>query len=471
LSTYMPKNGSLMRGRQLATLGKLAHEMFVGNEVAQLLKQLEGYEEGFSVESYEYSLLRYVRKEFNKATKLSSEFVNQMLEHQAKCYDVWIKARAENNFKMVEPYLEKTLILSKKYAQHFDYDHIADPLIAESDEGFSTKNIKEIFSKLRSEIVPILKLVLNKKSPDDSFLKKIFSIEKQQQLNHFFLNKLGYDFNRGRLDNTHHPFMTTFNHGDVRITTRYKENDLTESLFSTIHEMGHAFYELGVDESLDGTFLYGGTSSGVHESQSRLWENIVARSYEFWQHFFPHLQSFFPENLSNVTLDNFYNAINKVTNSLIRTDSDELSYNLHVMIRFDLELALLEGDLKIKDLPAAWNERYKSDLGVEVPSDANGCLQDVHWYCSLIGGQFQGYTLGNIMSAQFYDAACKAHVSLPDEIKNGKFDTLRQWLKLNLHQYGKKLTGIEALKRATGADLNIKPYVNYLNKKFSKSLV
>lgn len=466
LSTYMPPAGANMRGRQIATLGKLAHEKFTCNEVKSLLSDLEGYETQFAYDSYESSLLGYVRKEFSKATKLSSDFVNTLLEHQSVCYDVWTKARPANNFKMVAPYLEKTLQLSKAYAEHFEHEHIADPLIAESDEGFTAKQLREIFKNLRQELVPLVNSVIEKGQMNDACLNRKYSLEKQEQFNKKLVEKMGYDFNRGRLDTTHHPFMTTFAHGDVRITTRYKEDNIAESLFSSIHEMGHAFYELGVDETLDGTFLFGGTSSGVHESQSRLWENIVGRSLNYWQHFYPSLQKAFPEALNNVSVDEFYKAINKVTPSLIRTDADELTYNLHVMIRFDLELAMLEGNLKIADLPQAWNERYKKDLGVDVPNDNLGCLQDVHWFCSFVGGQFQGYTLGNIMSAQFYTAALKANPIIENEIREGKFETLRNWLTKNLHQYGKKFTGLEVLKKATGQELNIEPYLSYLKKKF-----
>ncbi|MES2615126.1 MAG: carboxypeptidase M32 [Bdellovibrionota bacterium] len=465
-STHMPVNGAAMRGRQFSTLGKLTHEKFVGTEVKNLLNSLEGYENSFPYESYESSLLRFVRKEFAKATKLSPSFVNTMLEHQAASYDMWIKARAENNFKLIEPYLEKTLELSKTYAQHFEHEHIADPLIAESDEGFSAKQLKVIFQNLRQALVPLVDQVTKKEHVDDSCLTKHYPIDKQEKFNKYLVESLGYNFNSGRIDTTHHPFMITFSHGDVRITTRYKENNLAESLFSSIHEMGHAFYELGVDPSLDGTFLYGGTSSGVHESQSRLWENIVARSKHFWQHYYPILQKEFPQNLASVSLNEFYKSINKVSKSLIRTDADELTYNLHVTIRFDLELEMLEGNLKICDLPQAWNERYKKDLGVDVKSDDHGCLQDVHWFSSLIGGQFQGYTLGNIMSAQFYAAAVRANPTLESEIAVGEFGTLRTWLRNNLHQYGKKFTGLEVLKKATGQDLNIDPYISYLKRKF-----
>ena len=467
--THMPNQGSEMRGRQLSTLGKIAHEKFTSKEVGELLKSLEGYETQFSYDSYEASLLRLVRKEYDRSTKLSGEFVAQMLQHQTATYDVWVKARAENNFNLVLPYLEKTLEFSKKYAQHFQYEHIADPLIAESDEGFTANQLRTIFSSLRKDLVYLIGEVTKNKMADDSCLNQFFPIEKQEKFNRMLMGKMGYDYNRGRLDTTHHPFMTSFSHGDVRITTRYKENDISDSLFSCIHEMGHAFYELGVDEALDGTFLYGGTSSGVHESQSRLWENIVARSKSFWTFAYPLLQEAFPENLAKISMEQFYAAINKVSPSLIRTDADELTYNLHVMIRFDLELDMLEGNLKVKDLPAAWNERYKKDLGVDVPSDANGCLQDVHWFGSLIGGQFQGYTLGNMMSAQFYQSALKVDSSIQDGLAKGDFLGLRKWLTSNLYSHGKKFTGREVLKMATGQDLSAVPYVNYLKEKFLPS--
>ena len=465
-NTYMPQKGIVGRGRQLATLGKIAHEKLTNPEVGKLLEQLKEYEEVVPYSSYEASLLRNVRRNYNKSVKVPSEFISEMLSHQSICYDVWIKAKEENNFKLVQPYLEKTLEYSKKYADFFQYSHIADPLIEDSDFGFTAEKIKEVFLKLQKDLVPFVKEVLKNPIADDSCLRQNFPIPLQEQFSKKVIEKLGYDFTRGRLDTTHHPFMTSFSHGDVRITTRYQEKYLAESIFSTIHETGHAFYELGNDIALDGTPLFGGTSSGVHESQSRLWENIVGRSYGFWEYFYPQLQTFFPDQLRSVSLKDFYSAINKVSSSLIRTDADELTYNLHVMIRFNLEIEMLEGKLKVKDLPEAWNARYLNDLGVIVPNDAVGCLQDVHWYASLIGGQFQGYTLGNIMSAQFYDSAEQSLPNLASEIKNGSFVNLKNWLEQNLHKHGKKFSGLEVLKMATKKDLTIDPYMAYLRKKF-----
>jgi carboxypeptidase Taq len=247
-----------------------------------------------------------------------------------------------------------------------------------------------------------------------------------------------------------------------------KEDDLGDALFSTMHEAGHALYEQGIHPDYEGTPLARGTSAGVHESQSRLWENLVGRSRGFWQCFYPQLQAVFPDQLGSVPLETFYRAINKVERSLIRTDADEVTYNLHVMIRFDLELALLEGSLAVRDLPEAWRERYRADLGIVPPDDRDGVLQDVHWYHGSIGGGFQGYTLGNILSAQFFDSAVRAHPEIPTQIAQGEFVTLHTWLKENLYQHGRKYTAPEIIERATGEPLTITPYIRYLKTKYGE---
>jgi len=280
------------------------------------------------------------------------------------------------------------------------------------------------------------------------------------------IRRFGYDFERGRQDKTHHPFMTKFSLGDVRITTRFREDDLTDGLFSTLHECGHALYEQGIDRSFEGTPLAHGTSAGVHESQSRLWENLVGRSRGFWEHFYPRLQAAFPAQLRSVPLDTFHRAVNRVERSLIRVDADEVTYNLHVMLRFELELQLLEGSLAVKDLPSVWRERFEADLGLPVPDDRNGVLQDVHWYSGQIGGVFQGYTLGNILSAHFFAEAVKANPGIPGEIRNGEFATLRRWLTESIYRHGAKYTAPELVKRVTGGDLTIEPYLDYLWGKF-----
>jgi carboxypeptidase Taq len=262
--------------------------------------------------------------------------------------------------------------------------------------------------------------------------------------------------------------MINFSVGDVRITTRVYENDLGQALFSTIHEMGHALYEQGINREYEGTPLAGGTSSGVHESQSRLWENMVGRSQSFWKYFYPQLQAAFPTQLDNVSLDTFYRAINKVGKSLIRTDADEVTYNLHVMIRFDLELQMLEGSLEVRDLPEAWNERYRSDLGIVPQTDRDGVLQDVHWYTGQIGGMFQGYTLGNLISAQFFEAALEAHPEISSEIAQGHCITLHNWLKDKIYQHGCKYTATELIRGVTGANLRIDPFIRYIQRKYGQ---
>jgi carboxypeptidase Taq len=256
--------------------------------------------------------------------------------------------------------------------------------------------------------------------------------------------------------------------GDVRITTRVDKRDIGQSLFSILHEAGHALYEQGIGAKLEGTPLGSGTSAGVHESQSRLWENMVGRSRAFWEHFFPVLQGIFPDQLRGVKAESFYRAINKVERSLIRTDADEVTYNLHIMMRFDLEVDLLEGRLRVKELPEAWRERVQADLGLVTPDDRDGCLQDVHWYAGAIGGGFQGYTIGNILSAQFYDAAVKAHPEIPREIVMGEFSTLHQWLRAHVYQHGRKFRPNELMERATGSEMNIDPYLSYLRNKYGE---
>ena len=330
------------------------------------------------------------------------------------------------------------------------------------------ESIRKLFSELRSELVPIVKKITEQPPADDSFLRVTYPEAKQLAFGEKIVRQLGYDFNRGRIDKTHHPFMTKFSLTDVRITTRVKENYLGEALFSNMHEAGHAMYEQGIDLAYEGTPLAGGTSSGVHESQSRTWENLVGRSRAFWEYAFPLIQDEFPEQLKNVSMEQFYKGVNKVEKSLIRTDADEVTYNLHVMLRFDLELRMLEGNLEVKDLPAAWNERFNSDFGFTPPTDGNGVMQDVHWYAGFIGGAFQGYTLGNILSAQYYQSALSAVPNIPEQVRRGDFSPLHQWLTHNLYQHGRKFTANELTRRVTGSDLTIDPYIRYLRGKFGE---
>ncbi len=468
-ATYMPAGGAAGRGRQMATLLRLAHEKFTDAAVGRLLDKLEPYAAGLPYDSDEASLVRLTRRLYDKRTRIPADFVSKMNEHGAESYQVWTQARPANDFARVQPYLEKTLDFSRQLADFFPgYDHIADPLIDFADYGMKAADVRAIFADLRAQLVPIVQAITSRPPADDACLKQTYPEAQQLAFGQAVIKVLGYDFQRGRQDKTPHPFMTSFGVGDVRITTRVKLNDLSDALFSTIHESGHALYEQGLSPDLEGTPLADGTSAGVHESQSRLWENVVGRSRGFWQHFYPQLQAAFPAQLVGVDLETFYRAINKVSPSLIRTDADEVTYNLHVMIRFDLELALLEGRLAVRDLPEAWHARYHSDLGVRAPDDRDGVLQDVHWYGGRIGGSFQGYTLGNIMSAQFYEAALRAQPDIPAQIAQGKFDALRGWLTEHIYRHGSKFTAGELLERATGRPLTIEPYLRYLRSKYGE---
>ena len=468
-ATYMPQGGAEARGRQSATLGRIAHEKFIDPAIGRLLDDLLAFEESLPYESDDAALIRVTRREYERSIRVPPELVAELDEHGTASYQAWTEARPANDFKCMQPLLEKTVDLSRKLADCFaGYSHIADPLIDYADYGMKASTLTALFADLRARLVPLVEAIASRPLVDDACLRHHVPEDRQLAFGLEVIKRYGYDFTRGRQDKTHHPFMTKFSLGDVRITTRVKENDLTDALFSTLHESGHAMYEQGIDPAYEGTPLAHGTSAGVHESQSRLWENIVGRSRNFWTFFYPELQAIFPEQLRAVSLDTFYRAINQVQRSLIRTDADEVTYNLHVMIRFDLELQMLEGTLAVRDLPDAWHARYQADLGLRAPDDRDGVLQDVHWFDDVVGGRFQGYTLGNILSAQFYEAALAAHPEIPDQIRQGEFGALRGWLKEHVYRHGSKFTASELVERATGKPMTIEPYVEYLRAKYAE---
>jgi carboxypeptidase Taq len=466
-ATYMPAGGAAARGRQSALLRRLAHERSVDPALGRLLDALARHAASLPPDSDDARLIRVARRDFERAIKIPADYVERSTTHGSASYDAWTRARPANDFAAMAPYLEKTLDLSREYANFFaPFQHVMDPMINELDEGMTTASVRTFFAELRAALVPLVRAICDQPPVDDSCLQGKFGESAQIAFNDSVIKRLGYDFMRGRLDKTHHPFCTKFSGGDVRITTRVNESDLGEALFSTIHETGHAMYEQGVSADLDGTPLGAGTSAGVHESQSRLWENVVARSLGFWTHFYPQLQDTFPDQFRRVPLDTFYRAINKVQRSLIRTDADEVTYNLHVMLRFELEAEMLEGKLRVKDLSEAWRSGMQSTLGIAPPDDRDGCLQDVHWYGGMIGGLFQGYTIGNVLSAQFFDAAVKAHPEIPRQIEAGEFGTLLAWLRENIYRHGQKFPPNELVKRVTGAPMSTAPYLKYLRGKF-----
>ncbi len=466
-TTYMPPGGAAARGRQLATLQQLAHEKFTDPAIGRLLDGLEPALRDFAYASNESSLLRVTRRDYERAIKVPAAFTAELANHIAHSYEVWTVARPENNFRAMAPLLQKTLDLSRQMAGFFpNYQHIADPLIARADDGMSVALLRPLLAELRQGLVAIMAQISKQAQPNADFLAQHYSEKGQWDFGLAVIRDFGYDFNRGRQDKTLHPFMTKFSLGDVRITTRMGENYLGEGIFSTMHEAGHALYEQGIDPDFEGTPLANGTSSGVHESQSRLWENLVGRSLDFWQYYYPKLQTYYPTQLANVSVETFYKAVNKSEASLIRTDADEVTYNLHVITRFGLELALLEGELTIDELPEAWHAAYRETLGINAPDDRDGVLQDVHWFAGVIGGEFQGYTLGNVLASQFYAAALAQHPEIPSQIVQGQFGTLHHWLRTNIYQHGAKFTTTELVKMVTGEELSLTPYLDYLRTKY-----
>jgi carboxypeptidase Taq len=467
-ATYLPERAATARGHQLATLTETLHGRQTDAELGRLLERSASEVGSLDPESDDVCLVRVAQRDFDRARRVPREFVAELARHTSSLYDAWTRARPANDFASLVPGLQRTLELSRELAAfHRGFSHPADALIDRVDPGMTVSRLRPLFDDLRELLVPMVRAIAEQSPPDLAVLHGDFDESAQLEFGRSVIERMGYDFARGRQDRTHHPFMTRFSAHDVRITTRVRGDDLSEALFSTIHEAGHALYELGVAPDLDRGPLGSGVTAGVHESQSRLWENLVGRSRPFWRRFFPDLQAKFPQ-LRATDADAFHRAINCVQPSLVRTDADEVTYNLHVLIRFDLELALLEGQLEVRDLPEAWNERYRSDLGVVPTSDSEGVMQDVHWYADVIGGQFQCYAIGNVLSAQLYAAACRARPQILEELAKGEFETLAAWLGENVHRHGRKFEADVLVERATGAELGIGAYRDYLYGKFGE---
>jgi carboxypeptidase Taq len=466
---FMPGGGAPARGRQMATLIELAHLEQTDPEVERLIDAAEAQVAALPPDSDQAALVRVARRDFEKAIKVPPSFMAEFTYHLSAAYQVWAAARPANDYQAVMPMLERTLDFSRQMADFFPgYEHIADPLIDYSDPGMTVGSLRRLFDELRGALVPMVRQISEQLAADDGCLHAHYPQQAQLAFGRQVIKQFGYDFDRGREDLSPHPFTTSFSIGDVRITTRVRENDLSEALFGTLHEAGHGMYEQGINPDYEGLPLADGASSGVHESQSRLWENVVGRSRDFWKHFYPGLQQIFPNQLGQVPLDSFYRAINKVAPSLIRTEADEVTYNLHVMLRFDLELAMLEGRLAVKDLPDAWRARFQQDFGISPGNDADGVMQDMHWFGGRIGGAFQGYTLGNVLSAQFFEAALKAHPEIEKQISGGEFGTLLAWLRTEIYALGRKYLPEELVERVTGSPMTAGPYLAYLQRKFGE---
>lgn len=463
----MPPGGAMTRGQQLGTLQRLAHERFTAPETGRLIEELQPYADSLDPDSDDARLIKVLAREYTKQTRVPSEMIVEFAQITTEAHHVWQEARAENNFAKFQPYLEKIVALRRRYADLFaPYDHVYDPLLDDFEPGLKTADVKEIFTALRPQQVELIQKIAARPQVDASFLYQPYDGQKQWDFGVEVISRFGYDWNRGRQDKSTHPFTTHFGIDDVRITTRILPEYVGSALFSTMHEAGHALYEQGVDPALARTPLASGASLALHESQSRMWENLVGRSLPFWEHFYPRLQELYPEQLGQVSLEKFYKGINKVEPSLIRVEADEATYNLHIMLRLELEIALMEGTVEVKDLPAAWNTRMQEYLGITPPNDAQGVLQDVHWSGGMIG-YFSTYALGNLVSAQLWECILRDVADLPDQIRRGEFAALLGWLRDKVHRHGAKFEPQQMVERITGSKIDPAPYVRYLTEKYS----
>ncbi|HPH96886.1 MAG TPA: carboxypeptidase M32 [Anaerolineaceae bacterium] len=466
--TLMPPGGAEARGYQLATLNRLAHESFTRAEVGQLLEDLKPYAATLDPDSDDACLIRFVNHDYQKRTRVPSRWVADFAQATTLGQESWVRARAANDFSLFLPELERVMSLRREYASFFaPYDHIYDPLLDDFEPGMKTAEVQSIFNALRPRQVELVKAISSQPPIDDSFLTIEYDEKGQWDFGVEVITRFGYDFTRGRQDKSAHPFTTSFSMDDVRITTRFDPKRSASALFSTMHEAGHAMYEQGLSHTLFRLPTANGASMAVHESQSRMWENLVGRSKEFWVFFYPRLKEIFPTQLANVSLDAFYRGINKVEPSLIRVEADEATYNLHVMLRLELEISLMEGSLAVKDLPEAWNARMKDYLGVVPPTNALGVMQDVHWSAGLIG-YFPTYALGNLVSAQLWETMLKDIPSIPSQIEKGDFSALLGWMREKIHQHGAKFEPQTLVQRVTGSKIDPTPYIRYLTNKYTE---
>lgn len=467
--TFMPPRGAQARAEQLATINKLAHELFTKDEIGQLLEDLQGEASKMDYDSDDASLIRVTRRDYDKSRRVPPQLVAEISQTSALAIEAWTRAREHSKFSEFQPLFEKIVELEIELANRLGYqDRIYDALLDQYEPGMKSAEVQSIFDDLKKGLIPLVRAISGRLDRiDSSCLFRDFDEAKQWDFGVSVIQRYGFDFEAGRQDKSVHPFTTGFGLGDTRITTRLDRHYLPTGLFGTMHECGHALYDMGYRAELEGTPLAGGASLGVHESQSRLWENLVGRSRGFWRHFFPQIREAFPEQLADMDAESFYRAVNKVNPSLIRVEADEVTYNLHIMLRFEIENDLVERKLKVSQVPDAWNAKIKDYLGIVPPNDAEGCLQDIHWSLASLG-YFATYSLGNLLSVQFFDKAVKDVPEIPQQIAQGKFAGLLGWLRENVHRHGRKFTLNELAVRATGEPLQIKSYMEYLRTKYGE---
>lgn len=460
---YMPEKGSSVRAQQFSTLSTLVHEMSTEAKFENLVNYLLakssfGFKETRNLEETKESI------EQNK--KLSSEFIQKSAITRSEAFQAWENARRKENYQVFAPTLKKIVELEREKAEYLGYiKNPYDSLLNLYEKKLTVAKLENIFKEVKQQIVPLIKQIKNQNQVDDSFLHQFFDKDKQFDFSIEVLKLMGYDFKAGRQDISTHPFTINFNAQDVRVTTRINQNDISEVIWSTIHEGGHGLYEQGLLPNHYGLPSGEYVSLGIHESQSRIWENNLGRGKHWWEHIYPKLQSVFPQQLSSVSLDEFYKAINKVEPSLIRTSSDELTYHVHVMIRYEIEKALLEGNVEVEDLEVVWNEKYTDYLGVTPKKPTEGILQDIHWSHGSLG-YFPTYSLGSFYAAQFYAQAKKDIGNLEVQLRNGEVSEFLLLMRKNIHQHGKLFGADQLCEKFTGETLNIKHFVTYAKEKY-----
>jgi len=462
--TYMPKRAAEDRANQIALIAGLSHEKLTADELGDLLARLE--KEDLGDDHVAKTNVREVRREFDRAIKLPKSLVQEIARTSTLAKDAWVAARQESDFAKFASYLERLLDLKRQVADLIGWTtEPYDALMDEFEPGAKVAEVQKVFDAVKAELVPLVAAVKGApRQPDKSIRQRHCPRESQDVFNRRIVEAMGLDFEAGRIDVSTHPFCTGMSPRDVRFTTRYDERYLPMSLFGVMHEAGHALYEQGLDAAHTGTPMAQSVSLGIHESQSRFWENQVGRSRPFWQHFYPQLQDTFP-SLGDVALDDWVFVINTVEPSLIRVEADEVTYGLHIMLRFGLERKMLQKEIAVQDVPEAWNAGMKELLGIVPPDDARGCLQDIHWSMGIFG-YFPTYALGNLYAAQFFAAAKRAMPDLEEQLARGELQPLREWLRANIHCHGKRYRANELIKVVSGSELSHRPFIDYLHAKF-----
>jgi carboxypeptidase Taq len=465
--TYMPARGSGHRAEQLALLAGMTHQQVTAPAIGDLLAAVESSDLVTNACSPAAVNTREIRRTYDRAIRLPQALVRELAHTCTLARDVWVEARSRSDFRLFQPWLEKVVALKRQEAEALGYGKVPyDALLEDYEPGETTAHLTALFAGLRDELVELVgKIAASGGQPDLSILHREYPVGRQEAFGRAAAAAIGFDFEAGRLDVTAHPFCSGIGPGDTRLTTRYNPHDFGDAFFSILHEAGHGLYDQGLDPTHYGTPMGKPVSLGIHESQSRFWENLVGRSRDFWAHFFPRACEVFPESLEGVSLDAFYFAINDVRPSFIRVDADEATYNLHILLRFELEQALISGDLVVADVPAAWDDSFESLFGLSPPDDAQGCLQDIHWSGGGIG-YFPTYTLGNLYAAQLFVQARRDLGDLEGQFRRGEFRLLKEWLNTKIHQHGQRYRAAELVAAVTGEPLSPRFFLDYLRTKF-----